>query len=381
MKKVIVSTFSNTVDNYGQVLQYLATQVFLDRIGCEATLLRKRSTTSIKRDLRTFVNKAKSFLFGASSETTNIKKVVTEQEIRKAFFSQATLITERKEKLFPRHFEEFRQRWFRIIYCKDLIKNPPIADVYCVGSDQYWSWCSDENFLNYGAKSVKRVSIAASFGAYIPKNETEWRKLRERLAQFDLVTVRERSGIDICKQAGRYDALLVPDPTLLLDAVDYEIYEEKNKSLSDDYVFVYLLGNPSHIDMSKVYDFAKKERLNVVYVTSQGREDDYPQTPATVQEWLSYMRNAKYVMTNSFHGTAFSIIYHKPFLVFPLIKPFEKMNDRIETLLEEHRLAERMFKGSYEDIKREIAYDYSDIYLEEKRKMISTKLKAVIYGQ
>ena len=382
MQKIVVYTFSNTLDNYGQVLQYLATQIFFEKLGYEASLLQYEPLAEslwyrLKNKIWRLIHPC-GLKDGSGISQTTSSESLSEEEMRNAFFAKAKEITERKEKEHPRFFEKFRKKHFHYTLYHNLLNDPPDADVYCVGSDQSWSWCSNVNFLNFGKESVTRISLAPSFGAYLPESEDAWQNLSNKLRRFDLVTVREHTGVEICKQAGRDDAILCPDPTMLLQSQDYEKYEEETLPRKKDYLFLYLLGNPTDIDMVKVYEFAEQEQLDVIYVTSQGREDDYPQIPATIPQWLSYIRNAKYIMTNSFHGTAFSIIYHKKFLTFPLVWPFERMNDRIVTLLENHHIESRIFKGDYTEIQNDIDYCFSDEYLHGMRELIQKKIKKVI---
>lgn len=378
MRKIIISTFCGTLDNYGQVLQYLATQVYFEKIGWDASLLQVVSKRPVLTRIK---NKIKTLLSFTGTLSPDVSKITsdTEQQVRNDFFLKAKKITERKEKEQPRHFEEFRKRWFNYTFCNNVMNNPPEADVYCVGSDQYWSWCDDLNFLNYGLPAVKRISFSASFGAYKPTTESEWDLLRNMLSRFDLVTIRESSGKAICNRAGRQDAVVVPDPTLLLSPEEYRQFESPIIKTSKNYIFVYLLGTPTRVDVDMIYRFGEQEKLEIVYVTSQGREDGFPQTAATVPEWLTYIRNAKYVMTNSFHGTAFSILYKKQFLVFPLQPPFDTMNDRIYTLLTDHHLTDRLFQGDYNTIKQNISFVHSDQFLNKAKEQLQELIQKTFY--
>lgn len=376
--KVVVYTFSDTLDNYGQVLQYLATQIFFDRLGCETSLLKYREQISLRGRVRQMKKKLLCGLGYSGKDETPVlieEKTLSDDELRKVFFQRAKELTVKDDKKHPRHFEQFRKKHFRYTEYRDLIANPPKADVYCVGSDQSWSWCGDENFLNYGIDDIKRISFAPSFGAFVPSDKNEWEVLSEKLQRLDLVTVREESGIEICKKAGRADVKLIPDPTMLLKAEDYGMYEDSESGNNGEYIFLYLLGNPTDIDIDSVYEFAEKEGLEVVYVTSQGREDSHKHVAATIPQWLSYIRHARYVMTNSFHGTAFSIVYNKKFLVFPLIRPFHNMNGRIDTLLDKYGLCERKYTGNLNAVKREIAYDKVNSMRDDKINEVSVLIQ------
>lgn len=129
------------------------------------------------------------------------------------------------------------------------------------------------------------------------------------------------------RELGRSDASLVPDPTLLLSVHDYSSIAAPCL-YSQDYLLLYLLGNEIDFDVAEVYAWARSRHIEVKYVASQGRQDAYDKIYPNVDEWLSLIRNARYVVTNSFHGMVFSIIFNKPFVVIPLAGSFTRMNDR-----------------------------------------------------
>lgn len=131
--------------------------------------------------------------------------------------------------------------------------------------------------------------------------------------KFCYLTAREEDGVNELHKLGFKNAELMPDPTLLLHMNDYSYLEENESKLipKDKYLFLYLLGNPIGIDVKDIFDFAKQRNLKIVYVASQGRKDVFPKVTPTIGEWLSLIKNSDYVITNSFHGTVFSLQYHK----------------------------------------------------------------------
>ena len=228
-----------------------------------------------------------------------------------------------------------------------------------MGSDQVWGWFYNENLLNFGPRNIKRIAFAPSFGGRPPRNEAQWKILSKHLKQFDLVTVREPEGIEYCKKAGYTKAYHIPDPTLLLNVSSYEPFCENSKKREKKYILLYLLGNYTNINLKEIYQFAQKKDLDVIYVESQGRIDDYEKEYPTIPEWLTLVKNAEYVFTNSFHGTAFSIIFHKKFLTFPLIGIFERMNHRVYSILEKYSLKSRIYDGDVNIINNTI--DYTEV--------------------
>ena len=121
-------------------------------------------------------------------------------------------------------------------------------------------------------------------------------------------------------------------------------------SISRKFIFVYLLGNPTDLSLKEVYNLARKKRLEVIYVASQGQYDKYPKTWATIGEWISYINNAEFVITNSFHCTVFSLIHETPFAAVPLVGEFKRMNTRINGLLNECNLKDRIYNHNLESI-------------------------------
>jgi hypothetical protein len=280
--------------------------------------------------------------------------------------------------LHPRHFERFRSLYIasteKEYTIDELRHNPPVADVYICGSDQIWSAASPVYFLDFGG-DVRRISYAASFGSISNNDNSYLKQISVWLKHFDAVTVREHRGVDICKKVGRDDAVCVPDPTLLLSESDYMQIAQPVETQSKAYIFLYLLGNSTSVDVKSIYAFAEKEKLEVVYVASQGRVDKYPKKYPTIEEWIFLINRAKYIVTNSYHGAIFSILMNKQFLVLP-VKGFQsEMNDRLDTLFNDYQLPDSLYSANINSIKSEINYDEINLRLAEKRQWIKDKMK------
>lgn len=274
--------------------------------------------------------------------------------------------------------KEFKKKYFNIEYYNNLIKQPPIADAYIVGSDQVWGWFSNENLLHFGPRNIKRIAFAPSFGGRPPRNDAQWDLLSKHLKQFDLVTVREPEGIEYCKKAGYTKAYHIPDPTLLLNVSSYEPFCENCKKREKKYILLYLLGNYTNINLKEIYQFAQKRDLDVIYVESQGRIDEYEKEYPTIPEWLTLVKNAEYVFTNSFHGTAFSVIFHKKFLTFPLIGIFERMNHRVYSILEKYHLNSRIYDGDINIISNNIDYTEVENIREKDYSLVLNLMQATL---
>jgi exopolysaccharide biosynthesis predicted pyruvyltransferase EpsI len=147
--------------------------------------------------------------------------------------------------------------------------------------------------------------------------------------------------------------------------------EEPNKA----YIFLYLLGNSSSVNVKSIYAFAEKEELEVVYVASQGQIDKYPKKYPSIEEWISLINSAKYIVTNSYHGAIFSILMNKQFLVLPIKGFLSEMNDRLDTLFNDCQLPYSLYSTDINSIKSKINYDEINLRLEKKRQWIKDEMK------
>ena len=361
MAKSGVVTFSNTIDNYGQVLQYLAIQEYLKTRGHEVSLLRIDNHIGF---IRRVVRKIKQL-----RNKKSVKKVKTTYDL----WSESS---ERNEKLHPRFFEDFRQRYFNISYLK-LPKYNNVFDALVVGSDQIWSGLSSWGYLNFARYGEVKFTIAPSIGKFVP-DENRITTLKSWLADYSFITCREQSAVDMCKKAGREDAQLVLDPTFLISPGIYLKYASKSKP-GKEYIFLYLLGADIQPNVSDIYKFAEEEGLEVKYVASQGREDEYPKEWATISEWLTLLSNAKYVFTNSFHGMALSCIFQKQFLVFPIVGEMQGMNERIFNIAHAFHCEDRIYRGDIESVKNNVETDIIKKQIASNRMKMCELLNSINY--
>ena len=330
--KIGVITFCNSKDNYGQMLQIYAMQCFLRKMGHECFLIRyndsPKATASFKwSKIMTYLcNFPQYVIWYIQQKKENCRQ--------KAYAASA------QSSNAARRFDDFLNdnvEMTPLIYDeKSIIDNPPQADAYVCGSDQIW--CGDwAYYLNFAPEDAIKIAYAPSMGGitnFSPEYEAEMKRLIHRL---DFVGMREQSGVEVCKRLGRTDAVKVVDPTLLLDTDDYDKIRIP-VTTRKPYLFLYLLGNPIGYKTKYFYDYANSKGIDVVYVASQGRVDEYEKFPAQVGEWIDLLSNAEMVITNSFHCTVFSLIYHRRVITVPLVGGYERMNTRINELLENAKL-------------------------------------------
>ena len=208
------------------------------------------------------------------------------------------------------------------------------ADAYCAGSDQIWNSHWNEGvekalFLDFVPKGKLCFSYAASIGlSNIPANEIDETKLL--LDKFEFLSLREDKGVELVKELGRTDAVQCLDPTLLMSKEEWSQYADDSYK-GKEYVLTYNLHHDPEIDKC-AKAIASKYHLqirNISYnwhdIVRHGHLDWCP----TVEGFLGLIKNAKYVVADSFHATAFSIIFEKPFVV---ITP-EVASSRLSSLL------------------------------------------------
>ena len=250
-------------------------------------------------------------------------------------------------------------------------------DAYVVGSDQVWRPAFNlgprlgNMFLNFADDKVKKLSYAASFGCkeweYTKEQERACSKLAKR---FDAISVREASGVELCKEHFGVDATLVLDPTLLLDKENYaKVCAEVPKK--QKHIFVYSL-----VVSEGVLAVAEKvaNTMGISVVVKQA--GDKVKQEDTIEDWFAEFRDADYVVTDSFHGMVFSIIFNKPFSI--VMNP-SGGNDRYLSLLSQLGLMERIVSDELQPVFS--AIDWSDVNhrLTELRKasfeFLKTNLK------
>ena len=357
-------TFWWTKDNYGQILQCYAMQKYLNNNGHNAFLIRYNPQFDDRKQL--FFLRIKH----AMNPCRIIRRISNTIDKKHA----------------QRKFQEFRNRYIKSterIYNSytELVLDPPDAEVYITGSDQVWNFFPREKghggrfnafLLNFGNDHIRHISYAASFG----KEEIDSvlaQKMARMLINFTYISVREKSGLNICQQCGIHKVELVPDPVFLVDANTYRsLYTENNGiKVLKPYCFLYLLTNETGIDVSAIYNWAAAKNLDVVYVPGGARQDSRKRTYAMIPEWLFLIDNAEYVFTNSYHGSVFSLLFHKKFGIIKRVGSGEKMNTRFSSLFEQFTLEPRYINSDISTIDKEIDWIMVDKTIRELCESVS----------
>lgn len=299
-------------NNYGGILQNYALQTLLERRGHTVTTLNYPVVPGYSgSSLRHILSICKRTIQKLSGHpeviwidlATESRKQVELAHLQKAFLDKHLHLHEIKP---PITWEQIESYSFRFGFS---------FDAFLVGSDQVWRPRYNRGrlgnlFLDFvEGKEVKRVAYAASFGTDVwEMNEEQTEKCSLLAKRFDAISVREESGVGLCKEYLDVEATHVLDPTLLLEAKDYLSLSNGNEHPEGDYIAVYTLD----------YTKEKLARLNAVsrelncplHFIGRFTKMGYP----SVESWLEGIAHAKYVITDSFHGTVFSIIFQKQFV-------------------------------------------------------------------
>ena len=350
MKTVGVITHWGSLDNYGQTLQTYALQNVLEFLGYNPYLIRY-----IEDGVKSSFFKKIWHVFNPNYTFSVLKnRFLNNLDYKNNLKNGRDLRT-----FLSKHINQAPEVYSR----KALLDNPPLAEVYITGSDQVWNKLDKSYFLDF-VRDRKKISYAASFGG-ATYSDSEKRILYDLLKSFSHISVRESSGKNLCKEIGVTNANVLPDPTVLLSKDDY-VKISSNPNIGSPYILIYMLGNKTRFNLKACFDYAKKNGLDIKYVAGQRQLDKYPKVYPTMEEWLGLIANAKYVVTNSFHGTVISTILNKPFISIPLIGCDSSMNGRIETFLSSFNLKDRL-TNDMNLLSEEIDFDSVNLKLDEMR--------------
>ncbi len=368
-KKVGILTFSYS-SNGGSVMQAFALQKTISDM--------EGYTASIINYTKTFAGKP---VFGQTVFTKPLKTWTPKQIVKWIIRILAHPLRMRKyEKFFKKYYNEFSDR----AYTRDTLeKLEDKYDKFVVGSDQVWNYGSpqvdDTYFLDFVRDNSKKVAYAASFGKKsIPEEKRQ--NAGALISSFSAISVREPEGVDIVSELTGRQATWVLDPSLLLDKQEY--HKLSIPPRKKGYVYLYLRE-----DSPRLEEFAKRlalaKGLTVIKVFAHWLcgKNGKQQTPIGPHEWLGYLENAEYVLTNSFHGICFSIIFEKDFFVDYLKETPISTNARIEGMLKQFGLSKRCI-DDVEDINSLDKIDYVSVNkLKEQRKEDSLSyLKNALLG-
>lgn len=321
--------------NYGGILQAYALQTVLERMGHDVCLIEKK-----RQPLRLPLWKA------PLSYGKRIIKNLTGNPFP-IFYEQKT---NRETPIVRRNTDKFINKYIKRRIVDDFsgIKETDF-DAIVVGSDQIWRpkyfQEIEHAFLDFTEGwNIKRIAYAASFGTdeweYTPE-QTE--RCSNLLKQFDAVSVREKSGVGLCREHFHIKAVHVLDPTMLLSATDYiKLFEAADIPKSNGTLLCYILDETQE-KTALVNRIAEEKKLVPFRVNSKVENHSAPlseRIQPPVEQWLRGFYNSEFIVTDSFHACVFSILFNKPFVV---VGNVDRGMSRFTSLLEMFGLNDRLF--------------------------------------
>lgn len=339
--KVGILTFQQAI-NYGAVLQLYALQHVLQKLQIDTDVINYISP-KLKQDYKVIRFKT-------------LKDFLAKIFVAKAF-------CERKRK-----FENFEKTYLNLtdkFYAKEeLVLASKNYDYIISGSDQVWNYLitnTDTTYLlDFVKDRNKKLSYAASFGvSSIPANLKELYK--NLLKDFKGISVREKQGQNIIKELCNLDVSVVLDPTLLLNKNEW-LKLNFSKQKRQKYILVYCLRKSNLLNgMAKILKRETGFELVILSPRTKYTYSKFSAATAGPEEFIELFMNAEYVLTNSFHGTAFSINFNKKFLVDLDTKSAQNTNSRLLNILELVNLTGRIVSEPQDIRKMYEEIDYKKV--------------------
>ena len=336
------------ISNYGGVLQAFALSTYLNQLGFESIVLDRRNDRSfIKRlviDCLTHI--PFTIYFNNFHKTEYVRKFIKKQIKR-------TQPIYSNEKLLE--------------FCKDNDLSAVI-----VGSDQVWRADFAMRFhYNYfldfllDNMSVKRIAYAASFGmANWDYSDSQTKQIKKLLKNFVGISVREESGQYLCSNYLNIEAEHVVDPTFLIER---KVYDEVASSRleKENYIFVYWLG--SELEKNAILD-SYRHKMKIVDISLRSQ-----QKLISIEDWLSYIKYASLIITDSFHGCVFSLIFEKEFIICNNKSGgYSRISSLFKMLGIEQKLKDSDYKIDYVNLKKTLSQ-----HVEKSKLFLSNCLNAL----
>ena len=357
-KKIGILTFHRAL-SYGAMLQAYALQNFMWNLGIENEIVDYNCKYMVdhyqKNFRKTYGNPIKGFAWNLMT----LKGIKKERITRNTFVNARLKLSKG--------------------YSAETIKSAKDSySAFISGSDQVWSpTCVGFDpvyFLTF-ANPCQKYSYSASIATKtIPENLKE--EYKKRLADFQMYSVREQSGAEIVKDLTGKEAFVNIDPTLLLSKNQWD--KLATDVLNEPYIFLFTVHKPKNL-INYALELSQKTGLKVIYLNkfkSVKHKNLQYLDPVTADKFVGLIKNAKYVCTNSFHGTAFSVIYHKNFVVET--DTCKGKNIRSEELLKSLGLEKQILNSEgFINIDHKSDWNYVEEKLNEERKKSENYLLSI----
>lgn len=269
-------------------------------------------------------------------------------------------------------FDNFTSKYLKLTKKRyssnqQLKKRPPEADAYICGSDQIWNALHKNGrdpafYLDFVPENKIKLSYAASFATESILDEYK-PLVKEKVNRLDHVSVREKSGVNILKNLGIKNAVNVVDPAFLLGEDEWNRFAEKN--YKEKYILIYDFDN-SELIKKLALEIAREQDLAIYSINpTKIKYADRSLKYVGPESFIALIRDASFVVSNSFHAAVFSVIYKKNFAI---VNRTENINSRMQDLIDDLNLNEKLIYDSYsiDDILKPIDYIATDKILKEK---------------
>lgn len=339
MKVGIITT--HNAPNYGACLQSFALWKYITMQGVECEII------DLYRPYHRGYVSSRKFVLMRKQKRTLLE--IIKQKIKR-------LIGKKPKKISDTAKIKFNKFNALIRYSKayrgidELYANPPLYDLYISGSDQVWNpaqpYCMDPYFLTFVPKEKMKISYAASI-ALSDLRENEKTKFKEWLSSYTAVSVREKQGKALLESFSGLKIEQMPDPTFLLDVEEWKGLTEYPE-IKGPYILLFILGHfPKMLEYGKRLARETGMKPIVLSMIQPGCRDGsyFPVTDAGPREFLGYIAKAEMVITNSFHGTVFSIIMGASNF-YTYIAPTSEKGSRIVDLLDTFGLCDHLLPAS-----------------------------------
>lgn len=289
-----------------------------------------------------------------------------------------------RERARKRAFDKFKDEFLQITDIRyksndDLKNDTPHADAYLCGSDQIWN-CLHKNgkdpafYLDFVPDEKIKASYAASFATDTISAEYQ-PVVKQRVEKLDAVGVREKSGVEILNKLNINKANQVVDPVFLLDKKDWNHISKKE--FQEKYILIYDFDN-SNLIKKIALEIAKVKgyKIYTIYSGKLKYADKYF-TLDGPETFVSLIRDAQFVISNSFHAAVFSVLYERSFVI---VNRNEAINTRMRDLLDDLQLKDRLVDESYnlEQLLTAIDYRESKKVLDDKISLSKKYLQNVL---
>lgn len=363
MKTIGIITYHHYY-NYGTMLQALALQEKVEQLGYQAELIDFKQDNSLSR---------------YEMLKLRIKRMPVYIKERKKYRALADSREKIKEK--NELFEQFYKTYLHVgkkkyTTTQQLMENPPVYDGYVVGSDQTWNPfvanSPEAFFLPFVENKSKKGSYGPSLAVKSLSDEKE-KEYRKKLSNFSFLSCREQDGAQLLSRITQKEVKCVLDPTLLLSAKEWGKYCEFEIP-KEPYILVYFLGEKSEHRraVEKIQKLTNWKIISFPAAYLEMENNDYKKVWGGPKEFLSLIRGAALICTDSFHGTMFSINFQRNFFSFCKSSDSEESseNSRLYSALNIFGLSNRIIHNMDNLTAEDISIDYKNVIpiLEEQRR-------------